>query len=416
MPWVYRMTVLLSLFLLPVFVYVGFRLAAAIKQFAASRGWEISKKKTRLVVFAVILWFYLLPIIFIIYYLWGNFHQLFVFKPSLQWQDYLLLFPFWWGVLTVIEIVPYFAFLDILSGLSRLSLFSTVRLRLPEVLRHRLKLWLVYIKVGLVLFFLIYVGCRTYLDTYRIRISETSVAIENLPAEFQGLNLCLFGDIHVNRFTPARKLEKLKDFLQSSDNSLIFFTGDLVSRGIDYIDKALDVTCNPRGYLANIACMGDHDYWAAPRKISREMKQCGWKFLQNNHYLISYKGRQILVTGITHIYSQRITSEELEKILANAPVAHLKILVVHQPMEFLIDAAARYGYHLVLAGHTHGGQMVPHIFGFPITPSRMETRYYRGIYKVGGLYVIVTNGIGQTLAPLRYHAPAEIDRITLLKK
>jgi predicted MPP superfamily phosphohydrolase len=272
------------------------------------------------------------------------------------------------------------------------------------------------LKIAIVLFFLFYVGVRTYLDTSHVRISTSEVAIENLPEEFQGLRLCLFGDIHVNRYTQGKKLDKLKNTLQTGNEDLIFFTGDLIGRGQDYLNQALNVMCNPKEKLASTACMGDHDYWTAPQLISREMERCGWKFLQNQHHLISYKGHRILVTGITYVYSRRISIYELEKLLGNAPKADLKILLVHQPREFLVETAAQYGYHLFFGGHNHGGEVVNHLFGIPFSPAQKETRYCWGQHQFNGLQVIVTNGIGRTLAALRYHAPAEITKLVLVKK
>jgi predicted MPP superfamily phosphohydrolase len=143
------------------------------------------------------------------------------------------------------------------------------------------------------------------------------------------------------------------------------------------------------------------------------MKKCGWKFLENEHRLIPYKGRQILVTGVTNIYSRRTSKFDLERLLSRAPRADLKILLVHQPRDYLVETAAEYGYHLVLAGHTHGGQIVLHPFGVPVTASQRETRFYRGQYRYKDMAVVVTNGIGLTLAPVRYHAPAEITKLVL---
>jgi len=408
------MTVMLAFFLLPVFIYVGVRLSAALADCCLKKNRK-TKRKIHLIVFFVIFWLYLLPIMLMVFYLLEKFHHLFVFKPSLQWQDYFFFFPFWWGVICVVEIFPYFVLLDIILCLSKIKQFFATRWRIYKLSKYKVRKWLAFLKVGIVLFFCIYVGFRIYFDTYHIEMETRKITIKNLPQEFEGLRLCLIGDIHVNRFTPTKKLEILKKTLQSGQNHLNFFAGDLVSRGIDYIDRALETLCNPKGKIANVACMGDHDYWATPRKIYREMKRCNWKFLQNNHFLISYKSKQILITGITHIYSQKISKEKLEAILANSPPAQLKILIVHQPMEFLLKTAARFGYHLVLAGHTHGGQIVTHVFGFPVNLSLKETGYYSGLYQLDGLKIFVTNGTGQTLAPFRYHAPATIDQLILVK-
>lgn len=413
MPWIYRMAQTIMLVALPIYIYVGLRLSAEIAIASKSSQFPISKKTARIIVFAVILWFYLWPITLEVYYLSGNFRHLFVYKPQLHWQDYLVLFPSWWGLISVVEIFPYFLVLDIFARLSRLKTFSSWKKKFIKKQPERP--WLSYLEIGIALFFLFYVGVRTYLDTSHVRISTSEVAIKNLPNELQGLRLCLFGDIHVNRYTQGKKLDKLKNTLQAGNEDLIFFTGDLIGRGPDYINQGLNATCYPQGKLASTACMGDHDYWTAPNLIAREMRRCGWKFLQNHHRLIPYKGRQILVTGITYVYSQRISIDELERLLANAPKADLKILVVHQPREFLVKTAARYGYHLFLGGHTHGGEVVNHFLGIPFSPSLLETRYCWGQHQFNGLKVVITNGIGRTLAGLRYHAPAEITKLILVK-
>ena len=81
-----------------------------------------------------------------------------------------------------------------------------------------------------------------------------------------------------------------------------------------------------------------------------------------------------------------------------------------------MEAAERNGYHLLLAGHTHGGQIVHNQFIKAWTPNLFESRYFRGIDHYKNLKVVITNGIGLTLAPVRYHAPAEITQLILKRK
>jgi predicted MPP superfamily phosphohydrolase len=134
--------------------------------------------------------------------------------------------------------------------------------------------------------------------------------------------------------------------------------------------------------------------------------------LTDEHYLFHYKNSTILVTGITQIYSKRISQQKLDSLLATAPEADLKILLVHQPTGYIIKTAEKYGYDLFLAGHTHGGQVVFKPLGISVTPTRFENFYYTGLHKIGNMDLIITNGIGLTMWPLRYHAPAEIVEIT----
>jgi len=400
------MTVLVNLGVLVLYIYVGWRLAAAIA--AVSTRIQNPKKARRRIVFPVILWFYLFPITLIIYYLNGNFHRLFTYSPGLQWQDYLIMYPSWWGVISVLEIFPFFVVLDIICFVGRWKIFRKGEKKPPWQ-------WAVYARIAVVLFFLFYTGIRAYLDTTHVRISTFETPIENLPVEFQGLRLCVFGDIHMDRYTGEDKLAKLIETLQAGDEDLIFFTGDMVSRGTSYLGRALEAVRDPQAKLAAVACMGDHDSWSAPQQIPPAMKKRGWIFLQNQHHIISYKGRRILVTGLTYVYSSRMDTYELKKLFENAPEADLRILVLHQPMEPVVETAAEYGYQLLLAGHTHGGQIVHHVLGMPFSPGQKETRFCWGRHRINGMQLIVTNGIGMTLAPVRYHAPAEIVKFTLVK-
>ncbi|NIV71285.1 hypothetical protein GWN26_00870, partial [Candidatus Saccharibacteria bacterium] len=165
------------------------------------------------------------------------------------------------------------------------------------------------------------------------------------------------------------------------------------------------------------ACLGDHDHWSNPSRITSGLSDCGWTFLRNEHRVVKYKGSRILITGITYIYSQRLAKASLTTILEEkAPPSDLKILLVHQPSPMVIETAQEYGYDLVLAGHTHGGQVVFRPFGFSLTLSQFESIFYTGYHRYKDMPVVVTNGIGLTLAPLRYHAPAEVCKITLVKK
>ena len=178
--------------------------------------------------------------------------------------------------------------------------------------------------------------------------------------------------------------------------------------------QGLEVMCNTDARIERIACVGDHDVWSNASQIAQGMVNCGWKFLDNKHHIIKYKGCDILVTGITYVYSRRINPGQLQELLVNAPEADLKILLVHQPSQMVMEAAKKYNYHVMLAGHTHGGQIVFKPFGITLTPTMFENSFYSGSYQLGTLTLFVTNGIGLTMMPLRFRAPAEIQQITII--
>jgi len=392
------MVLMVALVALPLTTYLFHRLATAVSLVTT-----LTKARVRWILFFVLCLFYALPVLFLFYAVNGWTRDLFVFQTRLSILDYLFHFPFWWGLVVVLESVSIFLLLDLFSPITRLW---------PEFRPYWLRAQ-AYLKIGCFCALALYVPIRSYFDTYQIRHNSTEISLQGLPAELEGVRISLLADIQIDRTTGSRKVNQVKDILDTASPDLLFFAGDLVTSGRGFVPLASEAICSMSERAERIAVMGDHDHWAARDTIPEIMRGCGWRFLENQHYLLNMKGRVILVTGITHVYSNRLGTPDLNELLRHAPDADLKILVAHQPAEPLVHAAANHGYDLILAGHTHGGQIVLHPLGFPFTPSQIETEYYSGAHLAGTARVIVTNGIGLTLAPIRYHAPAEVTSIVL---
>ncbi len=398
MPWPIAMILRIAPFLLIAYFYVGWKASSALLHFTHG-----SALLTRLGMAALILLFNLLPLAVIMGYRRGAGSMFFLNRPRLHWQDFAFNFPFWIGLIIAAELLAYFLLMDIISG----ALYFSPRLS-PwwKSLKPSLTLLLV-------LFFVIYVPARAYRDTYRVRTTNYRIQVADLPEGLRGLRLGFISDVQVDRYTGPAKLNQVARILRETSPDLLLFGGDLVTSGKSFIPAGLTFLCQTTAPLGRIACMGDHDYWANPNRIRNGLRQCNWTFLENAHSLINYRGASILITGITYIYSFKTPPETMRSLLENAPPADLKILLVHQPSPTVLALAHEYGYQLVLAGHTHGGQVVFRPFGFSLTPTRFESNFYRGLGYFKGMPVLVTNGVGRTLAPLRYQAPAEVVHISL---
>jgi predicted MPP superfamily phosphohydrolase len=85
---------------------------------------------------------------------------------------------------------------------------------------------------------------------------------------------------------------------------------------------------------------------------------------------------------------------------------------VHRPEAF--PQAARLGFPLVLAGHTHGGQIAVPGFGQRLNLARIITPYHRGLYRENGSVLYVNRGVGVAGPALRISCPREIATIELV--
>lgn len=398
MPWALRMIFRLSLVTLPLFLYVGFRLGASIGLLSPAL-----KFRAYLLIFLAIAWVYLLPVVVLVSNWLGLGRPSFLQENTVGWVDYLFHYPFWAGVIIVLELTAPFLLAD-LVGLA---------LRLAPTLWEKTRVFLPWFRVILAALVIVYVPIRSYIDTNHVRDSTRRITIKGLPPELAGLTITLVSDIQVDRYTGDAKVAQVRRIIEGHHPDFLLSGGDLVTSGTGFLEEAARAVCGLSGSVGTVAVMGDHDSWSAPAAIAEIHRRCGWTFLDNEHQLFSYHGKSVLISGLTHIYSDRLAVPALRQFLEGAPEADLKVLLVHQPAELVVRLAAEQGYTLVLAGHTHGGQIVIHPLGIPFTPSMTETRYYSGLYHVDNTTVMVTRGVGMSLAPVRYSAPAEVTTLTL---
>ena len=316
----------------------------------------------------------------------------------------LIVIPYWIGLIIILESFPYILLSDLILLVSRW--FSVAS-------KANLVKWIALLKIILFVFFILFVLIRVYLDTTKIKLTEYTVAVKGLSPELESLNFVLTADIQVDQYSPEEKIETFKKDVADLNPDLLFFAGDLVTSGTSFIDEGISVLCDTKARLDRIACVGDHDTWSDAGRIARGIQNCGWNFLDDQHKVIRYKDKKILVTGVSYVYSKRISPSDLKELMGSAPEADLKILLVHQPSEMVMRAAAEHGYDILLAGHTHGGQIIFRPFGLTITPTQTENKIFNGIHKIDDMSVIITNGIGMSLVPLRYRASAEIVQFRL---
>jgi hypothetical protein len=325
------------------------------------------------------------------------------FAGSTSWADYLFHYPAWISLIIVVELLGPFIVLDLVALAAR-----AVQSRLPA-----LRTLLAYVRIALAALAIVYVMTHVIMDTSHVNDTTVRIALHGLPPELNSLTMTLVGDIQVDRYTGVSKVRQVHNIVNAHSPELLLSAGDVVTSGTDFLAAASEAICGMKGSLASVGVMGDHDYWSAPEAVQELHLRCGWVFLQNEHRIFTYRGRTILISGLTQVYSSRLNIEELDGFLEKAPRADLRILLMHQPAERVIQRAAEKGYDLVLAGHTHGGQIVLHPFGLTFTPSMRETQFYTGMHQVESTQVVVTNGVGVSIAPIRYHAPAEVTTIVL---
>ena len=250
----------------------------------------------------------------------------------------------------------------------------------------------------------------TQLNSFRVRRFELPVA--GLPRDLDGLTIAQVSDIHVGRFTSGRVLREMAEKTNALGADLVLLTGDLINDALADLPEGLDIVRSIHARHGLCMIEGNHDLIENGAEFERVVRKSGIPFLLDESVVLTIRGCALQLLGLrwghsVHGKRDGEISESVAKLLQQRRDDAFPILLAHHPHAF--DAAAAAGVPLVLAGHTHGGQlMLNNRAGFG--PEMF--RYWSGLYTRGRSRMIVSNGVGNWF-PLRVNAPAEIVHITL---
>jgi hypothetical protein len=224
----------------------------------------------------------------------------------------------------------------------------------------------------------------------------------------EGFRILLLSDTHVGPWTDEAEIRARLRALGRVEADMVAFTGDLASEeksGIAAAASLLDQVA-PSG--ARFAVLGNHEHYLDPRLATTQLTRHGFHVLNNRSETVGVNGRGIWIVGVDDPYTG---ASDLPKALSSVPTGAFVILLAHTPDIVARPLAARA--NLILAGHTHGGQIVLPLVGPLTSNSRYGVRYASGRFDVGGSRLFVTRGLGEVNVPLRVLCPPEIALLVL---
>ncbi|HYZ37301.1 MAG TPA: metallophosphoesterase [Pseudonocardiaceae bacterium] len=142
----------------------------------------------------------------------------------------------------------------------------------------------------------------------------------------------------------------------------------------------------------------------------------GWLNMTHAHRQLTVAGRLIAVAGVDDPHLKR---DRYQRVAGLAdPAADLRLGLTHSPEPRVLDAFAADGYDLVLAGHTHGGQLRLPGYGAIVTNCGLDRSRARGASRWGAhTWLHVSAGLGTSpFAPVRFACPPEASLLTLVPR
>ena len=376
---------------------------------------KIQLSRYKKIVIGVIVYINLYMILVILAYLYSMIvHGDRPVPPESAFFDYFILFPFWISMLIFVQCGLLYLVLDLL----KLILF-------PLYKKHKVKLLSIQAKIILIIavIFIVYLPIRVIYDYNTVSLRIVEFKKKNLSDNLKGFKIAFISDIQADRYTNDTRLERFISKVNSTNPDLILIAGDMITSTPDYINTSAKYVGMLKSKYGIYSCVGDHDNWAywrdserSLREVMEAMKKNNIQMIDNGRRIINVNNSEVNVTFVTNTYVETISAETLDSLTQLEKDYELKIFLTHQPRNKFIDAAVKHNYDLLLAGHTHGGQVT---FFFPfynLSATLIETKYVRGDFKFGDMLMIVTRGLGMSLLPLRYNSTPEITLIVLDKK
>lgn len=246
----------------------------------------------------------------------------------------------------------------------------------------------------------------SFIEPKRITITKQNLIIN---PKGQTVKIALISDIHLGPYHGEKFVKKIVEKINAENPDLVLMAGDFVYNSETAAPNLVNLI---KIKAPKFAALGNHDYdlkfdGSAPllkqeraTAVRQALEQAGVKVLINQSQNFENK---FTVSGLDEFWTGR---SSLPVALAGADLKLPKIVLSHNPD--VVDELIDYP-DLVVAGHTHGGQIrLPIIGPLGQIPTRLGQRYDEGLFIRNGHKIFITSGLGTSGPRARLFNPPEI--------
>ena len=246
----------------------------------------------------------------------------------------------------------------------------------------------------LVLIIIILLAYVRYIGTLGLFIKEYAIHTNELPKSFDGLKIVHFSDIHYGTIISQKRLDNIVKEINKLKPDIVVFTGDLYDESIELSDKyqkEIEQSLSKiKAQLGKYAVSGNHDY--SNEGYAELIKNSGFTYLNSESELLYYEGdTPIRIEGYPSYLEDTPEYQTYEE-------DYYTITLLHEP-----DAIdnLQSNTNLVLAGHSHGGQVRLPIIGSIYTPIGSK-KYHEEHYKLDNKDLYISYGLGTSILKVRF--------------
>jgi predicted MPP superfamily phosphohydrolase len=249
-------------------------------------------------------------------------------------------------------------------------------------------------------------------EPHILTVHHETLLLEGAGGTSPSIRIALFSDTHFGIFKNAIPMKRIIAKVEAQNPDAVFVAGDFLY----HIDQAnIPEVLSPLKQLdvPVFAVLGNHDVGRPgpiyTADLYSALRALGVILVENRAHEITINGQELVIGGVSDLW-QRQQSFEFTANLPNKPL----ILLTHNP-DTAFTVPENVPFSLMLAGHTHGGQVRLPWMLEDVIPT--EHPFDQGLHRVltlsGERMVYVTTGTGMVGLPLRFNMPPRIDILTI---
>jgi len=245
-----------------------------------------------------------------------------------------------------------------------------------------------------------------YVATTGLVVKEYKIANKKITDTYKGLKIVHISDIHYGGTILENDLKNIVNKINILKADIVFFTGDLFETDLvndSIIREIIKELSRVEAKIGKYAISGNHDY-DYKKEFNQILEESGFINLNDTYDTIYNKNNEsILVAGVsTNSYGALKINDKIkptmEYLQSEENKAIYNILLIHEP-DF-IDNIEYDKFDLILAGHSHNGQVRVPFIGAIYTPYGSK-KYYDEHYKLKDTELYISSGLGTSLLKLR---------------
>jgi predicted MPP superfamily phosphohydrolase len=244
-------------------------------------------------------------------------------------------------------------------------------------------------------------------EILKLDMTERAIVVPRLAPALDGLSIVHFSDSHLSGRVGKAYFQKAVHESNRMEPDLVAITGDLVDRS-PQIDWIPDTLGRLRARYGVYFVLGNHDVRVDTGRLRRVLEESGLVDLGGRWREIEIRGQPVVLAG--NELPWLAPAADMSGCPPRSGNGPLRIILSHSPDQ--LDWAQAQDADLLLAGHTHGGQIRFPLIGPILAPSREGVKYASGVFYAPPTIMHVTRGLSG-LFPVRLKCPPEMAYLVL---